>query len=138
MNNQALYYGNCIVFFGNTIQLLNSNFTNNSNIGSSLYSQNIINLGFGGVMYNAGITTIVTMCLFEGNSNKMGGVFSFSLNIATLKNKILITRSTFLINKADQFGGVIYFPPGFIQFECLCTNNLFMQNYANMSFLIFL
>ena len=84
-------------------------------------------------MFNAGIMTIITSCLFQNNANKMGGVFSFSLNIDTLKNYILIQNSTFLTNRGDQFGGVIYFPPGFILFSCLIKYNLFLQNYALMS-----
>lgn len=138
MNNQALYYGNCIVFNGENIEFLNSNFTNNSNIHSELYEYNIINLGFGGVMFCAGRRSFIDKCLFEGNSNKMGGVISYSLNLLTLENIILIQNSIFYSNKADQFGGVIYFPPGFIIFNGTIMNNLFKYNSANMSILLFI
>lgn len=131
--NQALYYGNCIVFFGQNLTMIFSNWTNNSNVKSILYEQNIINLGFGGVIFDAGVVTFISNFLFEGNSNKMGGVFSFSLNVETLTNKILIQNSTFTRNKADQFGGTIYFPPGLIIFNCTIKNNIFLQNYANIS-----
>lgn len=84
-------------------------------------------------MFNAGMNTVVTLCIFDGNSNKMGGVFSFSLNIATLKNVILLQNSTIINNRADQFGGVIYFPPGFIIFSFIAKFNLFQKNYALLS-----
>lgn len=122
--------------------MISSNFTNNTNVGSVLYPINMINLGFGGVLFTAGMNTIVSLCLFEGNSNKMGGVFSFSVNTATLDNVILIQNSTMINNRADQYGGVMYFPPGFIVVSFLAKFNLFQRNYAlqskfNLFFFIF-
>lgn len=132
-DNQALYYGNCIVFSGETIEISVSNFSNNTNVKSLLYIYNIINLGVGGVLFSTGKRSIIFQCIFLQNENKMGGVFSFSLNLQTLENVILIQESQFIQNQAEQFGGIVYFPPGFIIFNCTIFKNLFKENYAKQS-----
>lgn len=132
-DNQALYYGNCIVFNGEILEIQGSNFSNNTNEKSSLYNYDIINLGFGGLIFSSGRKTTISQCFFLQNENKMGGVFSFSLNAKTLQNVILIEESRFIQNKADHFGGVFYFPPGFIILDCKIVGNLFQENHARLS-----
>lgn len=136
-NNQALYYSNCIVFYGKDLQLLNSNFTNNSNIKSVLYNSYQNNIGVGGALFIAGINTYINNCHFNINSNKLGGVFTFSLNIIALKNIVYIENSVFSQNKGDLFAGVIYFMPGLNIFNCTIIKNLFIENSSQKSFILF-
>lgn len=76
---------------------------------------------------------MVYSCIFSINSNKNGGAFSFALNLLTLENNIYIQNSSFLMNKADIQGGVLFFEFGFIYLNFTIKTSFFKQNMAKNS-----
>lgn len=81
---------------------------------------------------------MVNNCVFSINSNKNGGVFSFALNILTLENNVYIQNSSFLMNKADIQGGVLFFEFGFIYLNFTINASIFKQNMAKNSMNLFI